>query len=67
MEVGFIGLGNMGFPMACRLLQDNHDVVAFDTRSDRCPLSKTGECYYPDRRTRLTHKPAKSPATRDDD
>jgi 3-hydroxyisobutyrate dehydrogenase-like beta-hydroxyacid dehydrogenase len=33
MEIGFIGLGNMGFPMARRLIQANHDVVAFDTRS----------------------------------
>lgn len=32
MEVGFIGLGNMGFPMARRLIQEGHDVVAFDTR-----------------------------------
>lgn len=32
MEVGFIGLGNMGFPMARRLIQESHDVVAFDTR-----------------------------------
>lgn len=32
MEVGFIGLGNMGFPMARRLIQHGHDVVAFDTR-----------------------------------
>ncbi|OBA71406.1 oxidoreductase [Mycobacterium sp. 1554424.7] len=31
MELGFIGLGNMGFPMARRLLQQGHDVVAFDT------------------------------------
>src|SRR6516225_8291924 len=31
MQVGFIGLGNMGFPMARRLIQENHDVVAFDT------------------------------------
>ena len=32
MEVGFIGLGNMGFPMARRLIQENHNVIAFDTR-----------------------------------
>ncbi|OBG63176.1 oxidoreductase [Mycobacterium sp. E1715] len=32
MEVGFIGLGNMGFPIARRLIQQGHDVVAFDTR-----------------------------------
>jgi hypothetical protein len=33
MQIGFIGLGNMGFPMARRLIEENHDVVAFDTRS----------------------------------
>lgn len=32
MEIGFIGLGNMGFPMARRLIQANYDVIAFDTR-----------------------------------
>ena len=32
MDVGFIGLGHMGFPMARRLIQGSHDVVAFDTR-----------------------------------
>jgi 3-hydroxyisobutyrate dehydrogenase-like beta-hydroxyacid dehydrogenase len=31
MDVGFIGLGNMGFPMARRLIQENHNVIAFDT------------------------------------
>jgi 3-hydroxyisobutyrate dehydrogenase-like beta-hydroxyacid dehydrogenase len=31
MEIGFIGLGNMGFPMARRLIEANHDVIAFDT------------------------------------
>lgn len=33
MRVGFIGLGNMGLPMARRLLEAGHDVVAFDTRA----------------------------------
>lgn len=31
MEIGFIGLGHMGFPMACRLVEAGHHVVAFDT------------------------------------
>lgn len=31
--IGFVGLGNMGFPMARRLLGDSHDVIAFDTSS----------------------------------
>jgi 3-hydroxyisobutyrate dehydrogenase-like beta-hydroxyacid dehydrogenase len=32
VEIGFIGLGNMGFPIARRLIQGSHDVIAFDTR-----------------------------------
>jgi 3-hydroxyisobutyrate dehydrogenase-like beta-hydroxyacid dehydrogenase len=34
VDIGFIGLGNMGFPMARRLIQANHHVVAFDTRAE---------------------------------
>jgi 3-hydroxyisobutyrate dehydrogenase-like beta-hydroxyacid dehydrogenase len=34
VEIGFIGLGNMGFPMARRLIQANHHIVAFDTRAE---------------------------------
>jgi 3-hydroxyisobutyrate dehydrogenase-like beta-hydroxyacid dehydrogenase len=34
VEIGFIGLGHMGFPMARRLIDAEHDVVAFDTRSE---------------------------------
>jgi 3-hydroxyisobutyrate dehydrogenase-like beta-hydroxyacid dehydrogenase len=33
VEVGFIGLGNMGFPMARRLIQRGNGIVAFDTSS----------------------------------
>ncbi|MEV0669934.1 NAD(P)-dependent oxidoreductase [Mycobacterium sp. NPDC050441] len=32
--IGFIGLGNMGFPMMGRLLTAGHPVVAFDVRKD---------------------------------
>jgi 3-hydroxyisobutyrate dehydrogenase-like beta-hydroxyacid dehydrogenase len=32
-EIGFIGLGNMGFPMASRLIGEGNDVIAFDTSS----------------------------------
>lgn len=32
MEIGFIGLGNMGFPMASRLVAGKHDVIAYDAR-----------------------------------
>ena len=34
MDIGFIGLGHMGFPMVRRLLDAGHHVVAFDTRSE---------------------------------
>lgn len=32
MEIGFIGLGNMGAPMAIRLLDAGHQLVVYDTR-----------------------------------
>ncbi len=34
MDIGFIGLGHMGFPMARRLLDAGHDLTAFDTRGE---------------------------------
>ena len=30
MRIGFIGLGNMGGPMAVNLVKAGHEVVAFD-------------------------------------
>jgi 3-hydroxyisobutyrate dehydrogenase-like beta-hydroxyacid dehydrogenase len=34
VNIGFIGLGNMGFPMARRLLGAGHRLTVFDTRTD---------------------------------
>jgi len=34
MEIGFIGLGKMGFPMARRLVEAKHQLVVFDTRKE---------------------------------
>jgi len=34
MEIGFIGLGNMGFPMARRLVEAHHDLVVYDIRAE---------------------------------
>jgi 3-hydroxyisobutyrate dehydrogenase-like beta-hydroxyacid dehydrogenase len=34
MEIGFIGLGKMGFPMARRLLEAGHRLVVFDQRPE---------------------------------
>lgn len=31
--IGFIGLGNMGFPMASRLAASGHELVVYDTRT----------------------------------
>ena len=38
MDIGFIGLGNMGFHMARRLIEAGHRVVVFDTRRE--PIDK---------------------------
>jgi len=34
MDIGFIGLGNMGLPMARRLIEAGHRVVVYDTRQE---------------------------------
>src|SRR5580692_9889453 len=34
MDIGFIGLGNMGFPMARRLVEAKHQLVVFDQRKE---------------------------------
>jgi 3-hydroxyisobutyrate dehydrogenase-like beta-hydroxyacid dehydrogenase len=34
MDIGFIGLGKMGFPMARRLIEAQHQLVVFDTRKE---------------------------------
>ena len=34
MDIGFVGLGNMGFPMARRLVEAGHKLVVFDTRKE---------------------------------
>jgi 3-hydroxyisobutyrate dehydrogenase-like beta-hydroxyacid dehydrogenase len=38
VQIGFIGLGHMGFPMARRLIQAGHHIVAFDSRRE--PLER---------------------------
>ena len=34
MEIGFIGLGNMGLHMARRLIEAGHKLIVFDTRRE---------------------------------
>src|SRR5580692_3261575 len=34
MDIGFIGLGKMGFPMARRLIEAGHRLVVFDARKE---------------------------------
>ena len=38
MDIGFIGLGNMGFHMARRLIEAGHRVIVYDTRRE--PVDK---------------------------
>src|SRR5450631_1085539 len=43
MEIGFIGLGKMGQPMARRLIEAGHALVVYDTRNDAvAPLVALG-------------------------
>jgi 3-hydroxyisobutyrate dehydrogenase-like beta-hydroxyacid dehydrogenase len=43
MDIGFIGMGNMGGPMARRLLEAGHKLVVYDTRNDAvAPLVALG-------------------------
>jgi 3-hydroxyisobutyrate dehydrogenase-like beta-hydroxyacid dehydrogenase len=51
MEIGFIGLGNMGGPMSRRLVEAGHQVTVFDVRKDAM-----------DQLTKLGATAAKSPA-----
>src|ERR1700735_2295027 len=34
MDIGFIGLGKMGFPMARRLVEARHPLIVFDSRKE---------------------------------
>ncbi len=40
-KIGFIGIGNMGFPMAANLVKAGHDLVVYDTEVDRVSLFAT--------------------------
>ena len=43
MDIGFIGLGNMGQPMARRLIEAGHKLIIYDTRNDAAaPLVALG-------------------------
>jgi 3-hydroxyisobutyrate dehydrogenase-like beta-hydroxyacid dehydrogenase len=43
MDIGFIGLGNMGAPMARRLIEAGHTLIIYDTRNDAvAPLVALG-------------------------
>lgn len=43
MDIGFIGLGNMGQPMARRLIEAGHGLIVYDTRNDAvAPLVALG-------------------------
>ncbi|HVZ54003.1 MAG TPA: NAD(P)-dependent oxidoreductase [Pseudolabrys sp.] len=43
MDIGFIGLGNMGQPMARRLIEAGHTLLVYDTRNDAvAPLVALG-------------------------
>jgi 3-hydroxyisobutyrate dehydrogenase-like beta-hydroxyacid dehydrogenase len=51
MDIGFIGLGNMGFPMCRRLIEAGHRLIVFDVRRE-----------VVERMVKLGAEAAKSPA-----
>lgn len=42
MRVGFIGLGDIGMPMAQRLVDSGFDVVGSDLSEDKCAQAPEG-------------------------
>jgi 3-hydroxyisobutyrate dehydrogenase-like beta-hydroxyacid dehydrogenase len=58
MRVGFIGLGNMGSPIAANLLKAGHEVTVFNRTSSKAePLVKQGARYPLKSRTRARATP----------
>jgi len=41
MKIGFVGIGNMGLPMALNLIKSSHDVVVFDQSRDALVAAQT--------------------------
>ena len=57
-KIGFLGLGEMGTPMASRLLHAGHEVVVWNRSAERtAPLAKEGAA--------VASSPAKAAAGRD--
>jgi 3-hydroxyisobutyrate dehydrogenase-like beta-hydroxyacid dehydrogenase len=49
MHVGFVGIGNMGGPMATNVLKAGHQLTVFDARAEAtAPLEKLGARRAPD-------------------
>ena len=59
MKIAFIGLGNMGAPMAANLLKAGHDVIGFDTvtRPDFLPLASSAVSAVRDAEVVITMLP----------
>lgn len=45
--IGFIGIGNMGLPMAKRVLEAGHDLVVYDTQRDKAAALGTAVASSP--------------------
>ena len=45
-RVGFVGLGNMGLPMATNLAKSGHTVLGFDTDSAKAEICKANNVQF---------------------
>ena len=62
MKIAFIGLGNMGGPMALNLLKAGHALSAFDLSAEACSKSAPRGCRSPRRRPQTLPAPRWSSA-----
>ena len=45
-RIGFVGLGNMGLPMATNLAKSGHTVLGFDTDPAKAAICKTNNVEF---------------------
>ncbi len=53
-NIGFLGLGNMGFPMACNLASKGHKVFGYDVDTSKSSEAKTKNIIFCDKIKDLT-------------
>lgn len=45
-KIGFVGLGNMGLPMAANLAKSGHTILGFDTDTSKASICKENKVEF---------------------